>query len=388
MKAIAFRKLILNDLNPDKHTITAEEIANWQSIIPEVAEQMIYRLYFISRTQFGHGMLRAKVQHLQMDCATLLNAVTKLNSTIAGTAELKQQIADCLEQVLDRIEQEYPEYLNQDATIPDLRFKKALHSFLKNTELINTEFERHGIETSLRKMIINPMKAIDGLKRCSYGRLNYLSRLQEEILLLMAEKQNDTQSELLKLLFAMNFNNDEFINYYQNHILNEVNAIDSDMQKEFCLKRYCKLFKKPPFKMKVKFDYRKNSAAHTLFNFVDLEYQKLESERNRQMAQARVERIQEVEVKNKAENYKLLSLMSVDVIAYMFRLMAEAEVLEAGVKTEFTSFLAGIIRTPGSGMNGIGAPSFYNKYRQPVQSTSIVVKGVLNKMIKIIDKQF
>lgn len=86
--------------------------------------------------------------------------------------------------------------------------------------------------------------------------------------------------------------------------------------------------------------------------------------------------------------YKVRTTMSVDCLAYLFRLMVEANLIEAGVKTELMRFIAANFETPGMNAGGLSAASIGTKYKQVVQSTATKVRAALKRMLKQLDGDF
>ncbi len=401
MKIQLLRKLIINDMNPQLHTLSFLEMEHWTELLPALKGELIDHMEWVINLSFTGYPPRKRIGALQAECGTLLNALGKVDNPIKGVDDLKLKTGNTIMEILDKIEYDYANYSAAELSLPELRLTKALVEIEQQKNKIAADFKKLAIDPQLQKVILKVMEDISKAKRCSYERMSYLRNFQEAIIELLAEKNTHLESHLLNLLYSMNFNYAGFIDYYQERIKAQVAAITCEKSRGYQLQHYLQQFKRAPFrKKKIQFDANKKTTAMLMYEFTNAEIFFLERKIQANKKTKPAESPQPAPVQYQSAdtapappsvptaNYKILSLNSVDLLAYFFRLMIEAGVIEAGVKTELTRFLASILTTPRTGSNGISGDSFYRKYREPVHSTAVQTKASLIKMIKLIDAAF
>lgn len=62
-------------------------------------------------------------------------------------------------------------------------------------------------------------------------------------------------------------------------------------------------------------------------------------------------------------DYKLRFNFSVESLAYLIKLLVNANIIEPGIKAELLRYVAANFQTPGTKMGGIAAGSFQTKYK-------------------------
>lgn len=81
-------------------------------------------------------------------------------------------------------------------------------------------------------------------------------------------------------------------------------------------------------------------------------------------------------------------LLSVDALAYLFKLLNKAGGLDAGPVTQLITAISKNFITPGVGDGYISPNSLTTKYKQVVQATAMRVRVLLVKMLKLLDEEF
>jgi hypothetical protein len=89
-----------------------------------------------------------------------------------------------------------------------------------------------------------------------------------------------------------------------------------------------------------------------------------------------------------ASDHRIRVLFSVDVLAYFFKLLHRANVLDAGPVTQLMIAISKNFVTVGMGQQYLSPGSITTKYKQVVQSTARTVRALLVKMLKLLDEEF
>ncbi len=415
MKYQALKQLIAHDMNPAKYNPSPAEVEFWLESVPEVNEELFHFMESLVRMSFCQGPAKKRISTIRAEHITLLNAVGRIKNPREDIQILAAALSVSFEGLLERIDTTYKNYADPEQSIPEKLLKTLKAGLEQQIKLLAKGMEQQPVPAALQKPILGCLEDLAKMRSCSYERRNYIIEIIASTSKLLNESAADLYNGLFILLYELNFNTADFIACYREKIKRELALMTDEIQLDMRLERYLWKFKKAPFrKKKIQADFNRRSTADLMYYFIEaeiniraLEARKKEKEKaaaeaeqmakNLAMANAEAE----AEAKAKAEadaldlksetlplNYKIQSLLSVDALAYFFRLMAEGQVIEPGVKTELTRFLAKTFVTPGTGVNGISADSFYRKWREPVHTNAMITKAALNRMIKIIDSQF
>lgn len=88
------------------------------------------------------------------------------------------------------------------------------------------------------------------------------------------------------------------------------------------------------------------------------------------------------------EDYRIRVLLSVDGLAYFFKLLNKAGALDAGPIARLVVALSKNFSTSRVGHGQLSSHSIMTKYKQVVQTTARSVKTLLLKMLKLLDEEF
>jgi len=89
-----------------------------------------------------------------------------------------------------------------------------------------------------------------------------------------------------------------------------------------------------------------------------------------------------------SEDYRIRVTFSVDVLAYLFRLLQKAGALDSGAVSQLMLALSKNFVTVGVGQNSLSVSSLTTKYRQVVQGTARSLSVLLVKMLKLLEEEF
>lgn len=89
-----------------------------------------------------------------------------------------------------------------------------------------------------------------------------------------------------------------------------------------------------------------------------------------------------------SEDHRIRVTFSVDVLAYLFRLLHKAGALDSGAVSQLVLAISKNFVTKGVGQNSLSLVSLTAKYRQVVQGTAQNLRVLLVKMLKLLDEEF
>ncbi|RZL17146.1 MAG: hypothetical protein EOO89_09395 [Pedobacter sp.] len=165
------------------------------------------------------------------------------------------------------------------------------------------------------------------------------------------------------------------------------NVPDIHDKKTLLMQMYQRPTKQKPTPKKPKYIWERSMIYDRLIDFLDTEVRCI----NILIEKAKPKRVAvsaPIAVPFKPVDYKLRFNFSVDCLAYLIKLMVNANVVEPGVKAELLRYVAANFQTPGTKIGGIAEGSFLTKYKNVTQSTSVTVKAGLMAMLKLVDKEF
>ncbi|MBB5437716.1 hypothetical protein HDC92_001390 [Pedobacter sp. AK017] len=390
---LTLRKLIVNDMDLRKYEMTQQEINVWIETLPRVAEEMLKHLDQFSYSIFGKELIRRQIRQVQRESIYLLDAADRHQQLSKPLLPLKKAVVTCLDQIIGHINEHCSHYASDEVCLPKLHLKKEQIIIANQFDILCAGLTKLNVEAELQKVIKDPVSDLLRSKRCSYYKIAYLKRVMD-ILIQECEKwdKNYISSPLIRQLYETNFNSESFIKYYQKSITEDLAEMETIDEKCSKLYRYQHDFSMHNFRKAAKgFDPNCSKINEILLKFVKTELGCLERLKQVIMPVARPGIVTPA-YKNSMHapdgSYKIRTDMSVDQLAYFFKLLIKAKVIDVGVRTELMAFVAGSFNTPGTGSSGISAASLETKYKQVVQSTAKHIKSKLMQMIKHLDEEF
>ncbi|MHA4894147.1 hypothetical protein ACXZ1K_05290 [Pedobacter sp. PWIIR3] len=367
MRTHLLRTLIKHDLDPQKHTLSPQQISTWKIIIPDVNNELLNQLEFLYRCPFDRCYLRDSVRGIQSECISLLNAADKLKNLPPDNELLLNEAKRALDDMLQVIEEKYADFAARDIFMANCSFNKSLAGIMENYRIQANAFYDRKVDPELQQVILHPIRDVSERKRCTYGKINYLINLQEEMTTLLEITQGDVTEELIELLLSMNFNTDGFFKYYSQIVEQNLKNASTNTEAQWIIKSYEKRFKNPSYrKKKLHFDVNRKCVCSLLSNFLEA-----------RMA-APPEPIPRI---------KIHSLLAVDPLSYLFRLLVDTDVLKPDGKKEFCDLLANLFTTSKTGKRALSGHSFYVKFRSPTRASRRVIRQILNRMIKLTEQE-
>ncbi len=372
--------------------LSSVERTVWMESLPEISKEMMDSLHFLIYLPIDKGVMMRQINQNYRDCASLLDLLDGVplpGPEDSGILELRTAIQYMLEEVLDHVESYYDKYLDGEVLVPLIRLRRAGEDIRNLMLLIQAGFRKHEIEEGLVAEVLDCMQSVLKLKRLSQGTLKFIHTLQLKILEFLKREplgKDRATERLAALLVEEDYNHMGFISWYQQWILTRLAEGCTSSEAYNLLSKYRWKFKKTPYKKGKVLKYTKQcKRCHAiLYDFV------IAQRATRQPEQPRPQQSYTAgsSVPPVAAEYKIRFLLSVEALAYLTKLMLEANMIEAGVKTELFAAIVRTYDTAATAGTGISPGSFSTKFKNVTDGTAANVRAVLKKMIGLIDEEF
>lgn len=390
---LTLRTLIVNDMDATKHQMTRQEINVWTELLPQIAAEMFKHMNFLTNSIFQKGLVRRQICQIQRECIFLLDMIDRYQDLLEPIAKLKSEVIKCLDSIFERIDTHCGKYADAEIYMPVIHLRKEQVAVENQMNLLVAGFKKHDVERKLQEVILACMKDLLKAKRCFYYRLAYVKNLQAALLeICNCPHKAAIQESLIHHLYGCNYNNTRFTKYLQDRITEKLAGVYEVAEQFKMLYSYQREFATNTYRKSAGcYDLKNRKNKEVMVDFINAELRYLEKKEGLKVPAAQPVQVvlqNAVPAAVKALGYRIRTSLSVDSLAYLIRLLVEANAIEAAVKTELLAFIADIFQTPGMGDKGISAGSLGTKYKQVVQSTATRVRALLKKMLKQLDGDF
>jgi hypothetical protein len=334
-----------------------------------VLKEEIMEVVYLRMMGFNKSSLLIRQLHqLQKDCIHLSDVVYKaqLAQKSCKFYSLAQQ---CLIEILESLRSYKNKYFNLHQDVPLYLLQEVRPQLTEKKLLVEAVMKKLKFDPALQVILLAPF-----LKFRSYQQMEYLLRYADEWIAIQSEEA------LIDLLLNKGFNTNAFVQYYRLKIADKVNASYQTVGHLDVLHGFLRelsMMPKKPFRC---YDSLGPDIRETLLKFVEAEIR--DKNRKHDLHHTKIDH-----TLINTESYRMKTSLSVDGVAYLFRLLVDNEAIDANPRTDLMAFLASHIQTCGKqGM--VSSQSLYSKYRQVTQATAINIRTLLAKMTKQIDADF
>lgn len=376
------RRVVVDTLNPDNHSeLSPDKISTLIIELPDMGLQIYAAVrgavYGFSKA----SVVERHVHQVQYDCISLMDILESYSGFKAEALMLKNAAFDCLLYVLKQIELNHTGLFDRQVLLPVCYFKSAISDLKQEFLLLKALMKKNRTDLALQEPVLNCLSGFFDKHRCSCQELNYIKKLLQSLNSLKTETDYFNEA-LKKQLIYLGLNDLNLAKYYINSIEEELTGMyRADEQYEH-LCRYQKQFKGQAEHSGDCFDLKRSSLKMILLKYVSAELDFLE---RKELAG----RDQVSETRQIAESsYRVRISLSADGLAYLLRLMVEAEIIVAKPRTLLISFISKYFQTNGIGASSLSSGSLETKYKQVTQNTAKTVRMVLKRMLYQLDQQF
>lgn len=377
--------LVVKELRPSVRAMGPQKISKWIAELPEIADRLFGLMSILVFSPVSDELVNRHIRQLQQESICLMDILQGYEKVPLEMEGLHKAVLEMLESVLDYIEVHYPGYFNLDLAVPDTLFRKTITEVEAQMHVMLARLKSKSSDKALQKLVQESLVDFMTANKCSYYRLAYIKALQTSVTELFGDTGRDEGDEKLReLLISLNLNTAAHMRYYKKLITAELAQLFDLQEQEELLYAYQKQFRSVTPQGDTGFSPRHDSIKRTLLDYIraEIKYRA----KIRPVASADPYQANGVIWPMPPDPYKVQVAFSVDALAYFFKLLIRAGVINGGPKTQLLAFIAKSFKTNVTA--SISANSLSRKYDQVVQTTAKAVRVVLVRMLKILDDEF
>lgn len=300
-------------------------------------------------------------------------------------AKLSQELYFSLQELLTFVEKHFAQYFDMDVWIPENYRLIVFDDIQQNITAIETGLAIKGFEKELIEITLAPFAEIlrqGSSNEITYRRIMFLKELRKDLLYLIAEKEpqaaGNINVRLQWTLFGLNYNSQEYVTYCTRQIKIFIDETDEIGEKLERLALVQKLIHQQSPKPAFSYDPGRKNLPFLLEEWMNEETKYWETRKANQTS---------YEVKkdfSPSGKFKLRVDLSVAQLAFLIRVFVEANIIQSPNVKLLIKYVSRIFQTKRS--SSLGTGSIHGKYYNAEDSTRKIVKEMLLKMVRHIDK--
>lgn len=328
------------------------------------------------------NVVERHIRQTQSDCIALMDLLHGYVYPDERLKDLHDAVFKCLQKVLHEIEHHHFIFFNPQAILPLAYHHQAVEALKTEFILLKSVLKKNKLEPAWYEHIERCISCFLETACCSFEQLSYMNGLIASLVGIKTDGDKFLDN-LIKQLIYHRFNDSEFSMFYIRVLEEETNALYSITEQYERLSWYQKQFERQEERSCCCFDPSRKSLKALLIQYVGGELEFME----RKQMGAREKN--GVNGQNLLENnYRVKVSLSADGLAYLLRLMIEADLIVAKPRTLLMEFVAKYFQTCGIGTANLSAGSLETKYKQVTQNTAKGVSAALKRMLRLLDQQF
>lgn len=387
---------------PNKTTLSIKEVRNCESIPGNEARYYYYNELLKEEILRIKESIKAKIFELANDEETehyinkLQKALINLSFQIIKFFNPKQQqdlykYADeftdvdilnlcfiSLEELMRFFEKNYLNYIDKDIKIPYRSALIKIYNVNQKLDAVKTNLLTLEIDSSLLKIIYVPFLRLSSVSlddRMTYKDLIYCTTYLDAFYDEISENPKLTASDIIEILYCINYNSIEFQNYKTKKFKRESDNLEAYSEKIDYLYHCLKLISQRNCKVNIAYDKDLPSIKHQLTSWVEEEITYL----NKKIQLTTAPR--ELNLFSDQEKVKLQSGLTVAQLAFFFKLQADVGIISHKIQRDIFRHIAENYQT--SKVSEISVESLKNKYYQVDNST---IEAIKDKTIEILNQ--
>lgn len=380
----ALRILVSDTLNPCNYSkVNVDAIdgkfVELSSIEDGILAAIRQEIYGASKA----NVVERHIRQIQSDCITLMDLLHGYVQQDEQLKYLQEAVFKCLQNVLNEIEQHHFIFFNPQAILPSAYHHCAVELLKGEFTLLKTVLKKNRLDPAWYEHIERCISCFLRAGCCSFEKLSYMNNLISSLIEIKPDSDKFLET-LIRQLMYHRFNDPEFCFFYIKLLEEEVNGLYSVEEQYERLSWYLKQFKRQEERSSCCFDPSRKSLKALLIEYIGGELEFME---RKQMGSR--ERNSGTAGQHLSENnYRVKVSLSADGLAYLLRLMIEADLIVAKPRTLLMEFVAKYFQTCGIGTSSLSARSLETKYKQVTQNTAKGVSAALKRMLRLLDQQF
>ncbi len=376
---------MVRDLDPVRSVLNTACQEQWEKDLIQINAELFRTMSALTMGFLDNKLVSRHLCQMQRECIGLLDTLYHYREVPLSLTGLFKLLYDALTEILDHLRCWYFKYLNNDTLLPLRHFEVAVTVMKDEVLQLKAMFRKGGVPKELKDLVLNSMDQFLDAGCCSYHQLLYMQKLIEVMIRLCGDTQSaQLPGRIQDELLSLNFNTADHVRYYKGNmalILGELYDVD---QKYELLCEYERFFNPRRERKGLYFEKKNRSVRAVMLAYVQAEMNFMEKQR--QVRYAKKAQATEAPLVQDTD-YRVKVSLSVDVLAYLLKLLVAAGVV-LGSKTQFFLFISKHVQTPGKGDGTISPNSLGTKSKQVVQTTAKNLRALLMRMVKIIDGEF
>lgn len=375
------QNLVFEGLSPSNPAMTDREIGQWLESLPEIKKEQLALMQCMVFSYYGNKLVYRHLQQMAKECTLMLDALYHYPDFPESLLTLYQAVIDCLVEILNHLRLNYAPYINTFLAMPKLLYRTAAGQIETMAAVLVQAMSRYHTDKNLQSLVICKMTGLLQKATGSWHEVSCLEQLQKWILELCVGRNANVTEDLKDLLIRADFNTEGFVQYCRRSItagIAECYEVSGKYELLFDFERY----------------YSTLTSKHRSEKFVPgqpkVKVQLLAFVKAELDCMAKKERgtLEKAIPNVTTDRHRLPVTISVEALAYLFKLLVKANVITGTGKNMLMDFLSKNFQTPGVGAAEISVKSLESKYRQVTGNTAIMVRSMLNSMLKELDKEF
>lgn len=372
---------LVERMHPERQPMEDEEIIKWIERLPDVNKEVSTLMRMMLFGVMSNSRIKRYLGQIRKECTFLMDVLYQYPEFPERMMPLSRAVYNCLEQVMDEQERRYANYLDPCDKMPMLRYRLAAKKIEDQVSPLVSAMSTYNADKKLQAIIVGKMTVLVKQETDSRQKMSYLQTLQVKAFELCKGCPNNITVQLRLLLLRVNFNTTGFITYCKE-------GIDRDLAKHYdvadrydCLLEYKLELESVTYLYKsIIFVPERPGVRDVLLTYVKAGLSCMD--KKRLLCPATVAPLE-------LDTYSRLPLaMSVDALAYFFKLLVSAGVVTGVKKVALVLFISRSFQTSGIGNANLSLQSIESKYRQVMRNTANTVKTILLKMLKQLDEEF
>ncbi|MBB5438150.1 hypothetical protein HDC92_001825 [Pedobacter sp. AK017] len=377
--------LVVYDLDPAADAMDLNTIENWLNDLPKITKELYCIMNFMVFSPVSDRLVNRHFRQIQNESIFLINTLEGYREMTKILSVLQTAVLKCLEDILLHIENHHNQFFNLDLVIPAGSYAKAVLEIEADMNPMFAALRGKNVDKNLQRLIEGSLSDFMKAGNCTYYRLAYMKGLQESLNLLCQISGHDEINERLReYLFYNNLNTAAHTAYYKKEIQKQLTETFKVREQQELLFAYQKQFRGWQQQKTCAFSPKNDGIKALLSAYIKAEIKYLANKLKGDTTTAH----RVLTGKTIPIVYHIPVTFSVDALAYFFKLLVKAGVIEAGSKNRLLLLLANQFKTPGIGNGVISTNSISTKYKQVVQTTAKAVRVVLVRMLKLLDEEF
>jgi hypothetical protein len=377
-----------------KPKLSKLEFLEWQKDLQREEERVKQSFMRLAFSNNDDKIIERQIQLYQQKLILISNHISQQVGYLSIEYELHLKKEDylsqlglvfieCIATLLTFIEKYFTKYFSQDSQIPTSYFINSQHQLTNQLARIKELAKQKKIDTALIKIVNHHINTfIENPKEASYRKLIYCKTfLQEtEVILLRDLKGIRLEKQFITNLIYLNFNVFAIYNYIGIRIKKNYQSKSSYKEQLLLLQLFKKLINQSQVKPEFEFNRGVESLKSSLINWLDEEL--FFFKERRQLA---IQFRQNHNVTNqKVSNTKIYSSLSVSQLAYLMKLLANANIITPENTSKLVEFISDNFST--SSQKDISANSLRNKIYSPENTTIENVQEIMETLVEKAEK--